>query len=226
MADALKKKGYAYQFVFSEAAGHVDRRVQLQTMPEAFEWVWKGFKPMTLDRRAFTKSVAGALGFLAPSSGRLGAAPRADAGARSGSRRRAALTDEDHEDPRLLSAQLQRERPAGVSAEQHGGARRYRRRDHGHRSGRVARHGPQRREKRDRQERLRHRVHLAGRVHGRVLFARQGTAPCARRHRSGPVGHQGQGLERPALSTVRRQGARAHRAVRHVRFAARDRPAG
>ena len=44
MADALKKKGYAYQFVFSEAAGHVDRRVQLQTMPEAFEWVWKGFK--------------------------------------------------------------------------------------------------------------------------------------------------------------------------------------
>ena len=44
MADALKKKGYAYQFVFSEASGHVDRRVQLQTMPEAFEWVWKGFK--------------------------------------------------------------------------------------------------------------------------------------------------------------------------------------
>jgi len=45
MADALKKKGYPYQFVFSEAAGHVDRRVQGQTMPEAFEWVWKGYKP-------------------------------------------------------------------------------------------------------------------------------------------------------------------------------------
>jgi len=44
MADALKAKGYAYQYVFSEAAGHVDRRVQLQTMPEAFEWVWKGYK--------------------------------------------------------------------------------------------------------------------------------------------------------------------------------------
>ena len=29
----------------SEAAGHVDQRVQLQTMPEAFEWVWKGYKP-------------------------------------------------------------------------------------------------------------------------------------------------------------------------------------
>ena len=44
MADVLKKMSYAYQFVFSEASGHVDRRVQLQTMPEAFEWVWKGYK--------------------------------------------------------------------------------------------------------------------------------------------------------------------------------------
>jgi enterochelin esterase family protein len=45
MAAALKAKGYAYQYVFSEASGHVDRRVQLQTMPGAFEWVWKGYKP-------------------------------------------------------------------------------------------------------------------------------------------------------------------------------------
>lgn len=45
MAGALKAKGYPYQYVFSEASGHVDRRVQLQTMPEAFEWVWKGYKP-------------------------------------------------------------------------------------------------------------------------------------------------------------------------------------
>lgn len=29
----------------SEASGHVDRRGQLQTMPEAFEWVWKGYTP-------------------------------------------------------------------------------------------------------------------------------------------------------------------------------------
>jgi enterochelin esterase family protein len=43
MAAVLKAKGYPYQFVFSEAAGHVDQRVQLQTMPEAFEWVWKGY---------------------------------------------------------------------------------------------------------------------------------------------------------------------------------------
>ena len=43
MSTVLKAKGYPYQFVFSEAAGHVDQRVQLQTMPEAFEWVWKGY---------------------------------------------------------------------------------------------------------------------------------------------------------------------------------------
>jgi len=45
MSEVLKAKGYPYQFVFSEAAGHVDQRVQLQTMPEAFEFVWKGYKP-------------------------------------------------------------------------------------------------------------------------------------------------------------------------------------
>jgi enterochelin esterase-like enzyme len=44
MADVLKAKGYPHQFVFSEAAGHVDARVVLQTMPEAFEWAWKGYK--------------------------------------------------------------------------------------------------------------------------------------------------------------------------------------
>jgi enterochelin esterase family protein len=47
MSEVLKAKGYPYQFVFSEAAGHVDQRVQLQTMAEAFEWVWKGYKPST-----------------------------------------------------------------------------------------------------------------------------------------------------------------------------------
>ena len=45
MAAALKAKGYPYQFVFSEASGHVERSVEMQTMPEAFEWVWKGYKP-------------------------------------------------------------------------------------------------------------------------------------------------------------------------------------
>ena len=45
MAAALKAKGYPYQFVFSEASGHVERAVEMQTLPEAFEWVWKGYKP-------------------------------------------------------------------------------------------------------------------------------------------------------------------------------------
>jgi enterochelin esterase-like enzyme len=45
MAAVLKAKGYPYQFVFSEASGHVERSVEMQTMPEAFEWVWKGYKP-------------------------------------------------------------------------------------------------------------------------------------------------------------------------------------
>ena len=44
MAAALKAKGYPYQFVFSEASGHVERSVEMQTMPEAFEWLWKGYK--------------------------------------------------------------------------------------------------------------------------------------------------------------------------------------
>lgn len=44
MAEVLKAKRYPYQFVFSEASGHVERSVQLQTLPEAFEWVWKGYK--------------------------------------------------------------------------------------------------------------------------------------------------------------------------------------
>jgi iron(III)-enterobactin esterase len=45
MAAALKARGYPYQFVFSEASGHVERSVEMRTMPEAFEWVWKGYKP-------------------------------------------------------------------------------------------------------------------------------------------------------------------------------------
>jgi len=45
MSEVLKAKAYPYQFVISEASGHVDQRVQLQTMAEAFEWVWKGYKP-------------------------------------------------------------------------------------------------------------------------------------------------------------------------------------
>ena len=45
MAKALAAKGYPYQFVFARNAGHVDRAVRAQTLPEALEWLWQGYKP-------------------------------------------------------------------------------------------------------------------------------------------------------------------------------------
>lgn len=44
MAKALAAKGYRYQFVFSENAGHVDHATKLQTLPEALEYVWQGYR--------------------------------------------------------------------------------------------------------------------------------------------------------------------------------------
>ena len=41
MAKALAAKGYHYQFVFARNAVHGDRPVKMQTLPEAFEWLWK-----------------------------------------------------------------------------------------------------------------------------------------------------------------------------------------
>jgi iron(III)-enterobactin esterase len=43
MAQVLAAKGYHYQFVFARDAGHVDRRVKMQTLPEALEWLWQGY---------------------------------------------------------------------------------------------------------------------------------------------------------------------------------------
>ena len=43
MARVLAAKGYHYQFVFARNAGHTDRTVKLQTLPEALEYVWKGY---------------------------------------------------------------------------------------------------------------------------------------------------------------------------------------
>jgi enterochelin esterase-like enzyme len=43
MAAVLAAKGYHYQFTFARNAGHVDRGVKQQTLPEALEWLWKGF---------------------------------------------------------------------------------------------------------------------------------------------------------------------------------------
>jgi enterochelin esterase family protein len=44
MAKALAAKGYHYQFVFARNAGHVDRPVRQQTLPEALEYVWQGYR--------------------------------------------------------------------------------------------------------------------------------------------------------------------------------------
>ena len=43
MAAVLAKKGYHYQFLFAQNAGHVDRGVRQQTMMEALEYVWQGY---------------------------------------------------------------------------------------------------------------------------------------------------------------------------------------
>ena len=43
MAKALRAKGYHYQYVFCLNARHVDRKVREQTLPEALEWVWRGY---------------------------------------------------------------------------------------------------------------------------------------------------------------------------------------
>ena len=43
MAKALAAKDYHYQFVFARNAGHTDRSVKLQTLPEALEYPWAGY---------------------------------------------------------------------------------------------------------------------------------------------------------------------------------------
>ena len=43
MAKVLAAKKYHYQFVFAENAGHTDRAVKMQTLPEALEYVWQGY---------------------------------------------------------------------------------------------------------------------------------------------------------------------------------------
>ena len=44
MAKVLAAKGYHYQFVFARNAGHTDRTVKQQTLPEALEYVWQGYR--------------------------------------------------------------------------------------------------------------------------------------------------------------------------------------
>jgi enterochelin esterase-like enzyme len=44
MARVLAARGYHYQFVFVRNAGHTDRAVKQQTLPEALEYLWQGYK--------------------------------------------------------------------------------------------------------------------------------------------------------------------------------------
>jgi enterochelin esterase family protein len=44
MAKVLAAKGYHYQFVFARNAAHVDHAVREQTLPEALEYVWQGYR--------------------------------------------------------------------------------------------------------------------------------------------------------------------------------------
>ena len=44
MAKVLAAKGYHYQFVFARNAGHTDKAVKAQTLPEALQYVWWGYR--------------------------------------------------------------------------------------------------------------------------------------------------------------------------------------
>jgi len=44
MAAVLKSKGYHYQYSYALDSGHCDRKVRDQTLPQALEWVWRGYK--------------------------------------------------------------------------------------------------------------------------------------------------------------------------------------
>jgi hypothetical protein len=43
MAKVFAAQGYHHQFVFVRNAGHTDRTVKQQTLPEALEYIWQGY---------------------------------------------------------------------------------------------------------------------------------------------------------------------------------------
>jgi hypothetical protein len=47
MAAILRDRGYHAQYVFSLNSGHVDGKVRAQTLPQALEWVWRGYAAAT-----------------------------------------------------------------------------------------------------------------------------------------------------------------------------------
>jgi iron(III)-enterobactin esterase len=50
MADALAAKGYDYQYLWAENAGHVEKGVVRQTLGEAMEWLWQRYDAKKADR--------------------------------------------------------------------------------------------------------------------------------------------------------------------------------
>jgi len=50
MAKVLSTKGYTYQFLFVKNAGHCDRAMKVQTLPEALEYVWQDYPKMPAGR--------------------------------------------------------------------------------------------------------------------------------------------------------------------------------
>jgi hypothetical protein len=49
MAKVLAAKSYQYQFVFATNAGHMDAAMMAQTLPEALQWLWKGYSSRRVD---------------------------------------------------------------------------------------------------------------------------------------------------------------------------------
>ncbi len=47
MAAVLKEKGYHYQLLYGLNAGHTPGNVIANTYPQALEWAWQGYKPVT-----------------------------------------------------------------------------------------------------------------------------------------------------------------------------------
>jgi enterochelin esterase family protein len=44
MAKVFKDKGYEYQYSFALDSGHCDKKVREQTLPQALEYVWRGYR--------------------------------------------------------------------------------------------------------------------------------------------------------------------------------------
>ena len=57
MAKVLAAKGYHYQFIFARNAGHTDRTVKQQTLPEALEYLRRGYPDRRADELIFVGRV-------------------------------------------------------------------------------------------------------------------------------------------------------------------------